>query len=87
MTPLRLVAVAGGVAGAAAFSVITWLASRVTCEFDRVVDQALRAVRQPPPPETATEHAEWVMKLRRQAELDAIEGSIRRHPAGKRRPR
>jgi hypothetical protein len=80
MTPLRLLTVAGGIAGAAAFSALTWAISRAAAEVDRRT--GLHTFREP-----SDEHAMWVARLRRQAELDAIELSIRRHPAGKRRPR
>jgi len=80
MTPLRLVAVAGGIAGAAAFSVLTWAVSKAAAEVDRRT--GLHTFRDP-----GDEHALWVARLRRQAELDALDGAIKRHPAGKKRPR
>jgi hypothetical protein len=55
-------------------------------EFDRVVDGALAAVVDDPPPDAEAEHELWVLRLRRQAYADALDGAISRHPAGKRRP-
>jgi hypothetical protein len=87
VTPLRLLAVAGGAAGAAVFSVITWSASRAMREFDRTVNQALATVVDDPPPDPEAEHELWVLRLRRQAYADALDAAISRHPAGKKRPR